>query len=185
MDHGGLGHGHTLHEELVHIPLFFILPQSNRNSVFRIETEVSLTDVLPTSCDLLDVACPLGEGRSLAPLLAGKQKTLWTASFSALENVDHRAVRWGRYKGIFKKSDFFLFDLEVDRDEMREASAEHSIAESALRISLGNHLFGLGRGMESTGTTGRSTTHQTEILTEFEEDTRVKLEELGYLRASE
>ena len=108
MDHGGLGHGHTLHEELVHIPLFFILPRSIRNPVFRIETEVSLTDVLSTSCDLLDVACPMGEGRSLAPLLTGKQKTLWTASFSALENVDHRAVRWGRYKGIFKESDFFL-----------------------------------------------------------------------------
>jgi arylsulfatase A-like enzyme len=70
-DHGGFGHGHTLYEELVHVPL--ILVRTNALPVTRMVDEVvGQIDVAPTIIELAGApAMPHLPGRSLVPLLRG------------------------------------------------------------------------------------------------------------------
>lgn len=71
-EHGGFGHGHTLFNELIRVPLIFSLP-ATLPSGKRLAPQVRLLDVAPTILDLLD-ADPVSrfEGVSLEPLLSGK-----------------------------------------------------------------------------------------------------------------
>jgi arylsulfatase A-like enzyme len=46
LDHGGLGHGHTLYNELVRVPLFVKLPGSRNTG--RIDEVVSTAAIAPT-----------------------------------------------------------------------------------------------------------------------------------------
>jgi len=46
LDHGGVGHGHTLYEELIHVPLLVKLPHQARRADFG--DVVSLVDIAPT-----------------------------------------------------------------------------------------------------------------------------------------
>ena len=68
-DHGSRGHGVTLFEEVVRIPLLIVLPGANSSQ--RVETTVALVDLPPTLLDLVGVPIPDEfEGHSLRPLLA-------------------------------------------------------------------------------------------------------------------
>jgi arylsulfatase A-like enzyme len=67
-DHGRLGHGSSLYEEVVRVPLIFV--GSRINAGRRVERAVSLEDVAPTLLDLAGLpAAPQFEGRSLVPFL--------------------------------------------------------------------------------------------------------------------
>ena len=51
-DRGGFGHGHSLHKELLHVPLFFVHDSLPRRKVNRIVTHV---DLAPTILSFLDI----------------------------------------------------------------------------------------------------------------------------------
>jgi arylsulfatase A-like enzyme len=75
-DHGKVGHGHTLYEELVHVPLLISLP--GQRSRIDVDEVVSLVDVAPTLVDLLGLPVPAPfEGRSLRPAIEVADAT-WT-----------------------------------------------------------------------------------------------------------
>lgn len=66
-EHGGLGHGRTLYQEMLDVPLLFAHPALELHAR-RIAEPVSLVDVLPTVLELTGGAVPQGlMGRSLAP----------------------------------------------------------------------------------------------------------------------
>jgi len=70
-DHGGFGHGHTLYEELLLVPLLVWLPDGSVGGR-DVDAPVGVIDVAPTIYDLLGL--PPDErlqGRSLAPLMRG------------------------------------------------------------------------------------------------------------------
>jgi len=81
-DHGNIGHGKTLYQEVVKVPLAMRLPQQLRARLFggegaypnqRITPNVSLIDLMPTLVELCGAEQPAGmEGRSLLPLLKGE-----------------------------------------------------------------------------------------------------------------
>jgi arylsulfatase A-like enzyme len=68
-DHKMFGHRHSLHEEIVHVPLLIHTPgQTQREDVFE---TVSVVDIAPTLLDWLGVArVDRFEGRTLIPLMA-------------------------------------------------------------------------------------------------------------------
>jgi arylsulfatase A-like enzyme len=72
-DHGGMTHGHTLFDELIHVPL--IVQGAGVSRGARVGAQVRLIDVAPTLLDLaglLDGASASGlHGRSLVPALGG------------------------------------------------------------------------------------------------------------------
>ncbi len=71
LDHGGFEHGHTLYQELLHVPLVLRFP-GHLSQGTRFSQSVGLVDVAPTICDLLQVPTPDSfGGHSLARALAG------------------------------------------------------------------------------------------------------------------
>lgn len=70
-EHGRIHHGGRLHEDLVRAPMLFAGPKIEPR---RVETPVSLVDLLPTLAELLGQESPTGlDGISLAPLIRGQE----------------------------------------------------------------------------------------------------------------
>ncbi len=68
-EHGRNGHGSTVYDEVIHVPLMVKAPELSPR---RIATTVSLVDVAPTLIELAGLeALPAGHDRSLGPYLAG------------------------------------------------------------------------------------------------------------------
>lgn len=76
-DHGSFGHGKTLYNELIRVPLILALPGQTEGR--RIEDVVSLVDVAPTVLDLAGTFRPPDfEGRSLRPVVERDGGGAWT-----------------------------------------------------------------------------------------------------------
>jgi arylsulfatase A-like enzyme len=72
LEHGHMGHGATLHEELIRVPLLVLLPGDD--TARRVVDAVSLVDVAPTLLDLAGISSPsVFEGHSLTDRL-GRQR---------------------------------------------------------------------------------------------------------------
>lgn len=70
-EQGSVGHGSTLHEEQIRVPLVFVPPPGHRAGA-RYDGVVSLLDVAPTLLDLAGLPPdPAFRGRSLRPALEG------------------------------------------------------------------------------------------------------------------
>ncbi|MBL8842040.1 MAG: sulfatase-like hydrolase/transferase [Planctomycetes bacterium] len=71
-DHGGFGHGHSLHRELLRVPLIVNAP-ARLPAGRRVPTQVRSLDLLPTLLELLELELPGDapplDGESLLPLL--------------------------------------------------------------------------------------------------------------------
>jgi arylsulfatase A-like enzyme len=184
-DHGSVGHGHSVYEELLHVPLVVRLPGAVAGQGARCDAEVGLVDVLPTACRILGVECPPGmEGRSLVPLLAGACRDRWPQVSFADFLDGQRSARAGRYKLIYRGLAKTLFDLAEDPDETRDLSDDRPIALAAMRDLLGRHQgrFAPVDGAapsKDTAKPARKKIHEAEE-TEIDAETRKQLEALGY-----
>lgn len=73
-EHDQLGHGHTLYNELVHVPLAIRLPSQNAGK--KIKSLISTIDILPTILDILSIPLPSVpqqmRGINLVPAFSGK-----------------------------------------------------------------------------------------------------------------
>jgi choline-sulfatase len=163
MDHGDMNHGKTLYNEVIHVPLLFVLPgQSGRADIREV---VSLLDVAPTVLDLAGIASPTSfEGRSLQPAMRrARQRTgvmsfveapfrkaadRVTAAYSELlvrfDNAGPpthtRSLVVGSHKLVVDPSGVATFyDLDTDRDEKRPAvlteSDRHALEETMATIA--------------------------------------------------
>jgi len=72
LDHGSLGHSHSLYDELVHVPLIVRFPKSFDLAGRRVSEQAELNDVVPTLLEALGlpVSTPL-RGGSWLPHLRG------------------------------------------------------------------------------------------------------------------
>ncbi len=179
-EHGSVGHGHSLYEELLHVPLVFRLPGSKEGEGTHSLAEVNLVDVMPTACEILGVECPGGiEGTSMVPLLKGAPRIGFpSVSFSIFLN-GQRAARMGRYKFISKGLNPSLYDLKTDPRETHNLAAQKPIALSGLRDALGMHI---GRFVTVTkhGKKNARTRHKGN-KTVIDPETERQLKALGYL----
>jgi arylsulfatase A-like enzyme len=102
------GHGHSLYEEITHVPLVVLGPKVARGR--RVKGPVDLTAVAPTVLGLLGIEPPEGmRGRRLAPVLRGGPETgeqEWTAfSEDVWIGPARRAVRTEAYKLVERGED--------------------------------------------------------------------------------
>jgi len=125
--HGLLGK-QNLYEHSVRVPLIFHGPGIPKGR--KSDALCYLLDVYPTVCELTGVAIPSTvEGRSLLPVISGKEKTVRDAVFGAYRDVQ-RMVRDGRWKLIYypKANRTQLFDLDQDPEEMKDLSSDANFA---------------------------------------------------------
>lgn len=151
-EHGGLGHGTTLYDELVGSLLVLHFP--GRIAPARVSAEVSLVDVAPTILELTSLGPPdPGSGQSLLPWLdevgpPGDERVI----FSELGSV--KSARLGGYKLVLDldTGGRELYDLRRDAEEKVNLAAANEEVEKDLLRRLSRFVAG-ARGPE--GSAGR------------------------------
>jgi len=130
-EHGGFQHGHSLYDELVHIPLLIKFPAALGLTGRNVESQVRLIDVMPTLFEVADVE-PQDSflGESLLPYSRGEvEKDLPAFCESTLYGPSLIAMRDTRYKFIQELTPAgigasVLFDWRADPGETRDLSGE-------------------------------------------------------------
>jgi arylsulfatase A-like enzyme len=136
-EHGALGHGHSVHVEVVRVPLAIRAPGLAPRRVPELARQI---DVLPTVLELLDLPVPPGlAGRSLAPALRGAA----LGEAGALSELDLSGLRFDswrtqRWKLIRPGPDGppRLYDLAADPRETCDVAAQHPDVTAALTAEL-------------------------------------------------
>ena len=175
LDHGGFEHGHTLYNELVHVPL--VLRYPGRVEPRVVSEMVGLMDVAPTICELAGVEPePTFRGRSLVGLLTAGGP--WEPRPIVLEGNF-----WGRpfqawiqdgYKLVRGPGGARLFDLRRDFGETRNCAG-------AVPDRVMNMLTEMAETFEALAASGRATRSRVELP----DDVVKRLESLGYVDVSE
>lgn len=84
-DHGQLFHGHSLHQELVHVPMILSLPESMKPFPGTCDVQVDQRDIAATFLDVLglgpDRVDPVGEGISMLEIARDPERWLDRPSF--------------------------------------------------------------------------------------------------------
>ena len=179
-DHGSYGHGHSLYQELLHVPLTMRLPgvlPAGR----RIKTSLSTLDIAPTILSAAGVAIPDAmEGHDRMAHMRGALPFGPQVAFSDFLD-DRRAIRAGRWKLVLNGTQATLFDLEADPGEKRELSRhQHPVAMRYCRIMLGQFLGAKDRRRWWFSNPGERSRRLESEETDIDPTTREQLRQLGY-----
>ncbi len=121
-ERGGIEHGHTMHEELLHVPFLWKLPADWRRGRGRVDpTLVETRSLLPTLFDLVgQPVAPEVSAPSLLPAVAGRPLEAKPFEFVAAEANGIFSVRDERWKLIVTPAtkQWQLYDLETDPREL-------------------------------------------------------------------
>jgi len=140
-EHGQWGHGHSVYQSLLHVPLIFRWP-GVISAGARIDPVVSIIDIEPTVLEATGVPAPAQlEGRSLMGFMRGDWPRGPYVAFSEWKSLSRviRAHDWKLTLQTFSPP--ALYDLRNDPDEQKKLdSAEHPIAQRYLRTLIGQFL---------------------------------------------
>jgi arylsulfatase A-like enzyme len=178
-DHGSWGHGHSVYQELLHVPLMVRFPPTV--PARRIDETVSTVDIAPTLLAAAGLPVPdVMEGVDRSQQLIGGATPAPAVAFSDFLD-DRRVIRAGRWKLIVRGVTPTLFDLERDPKEQTELNIdEYPIAMRYCRVLLGQFLGARDRGdWLNADPRGRSVELKEED-TDIDEATRAGLKALGY-----
>ncbi len=195
-DHGGWTHGHSLHREVVQVPLIMRLPDSLGSvaSAARgrgIDGVASLLDVFPTLTELTGVKYPKGEasartGLSLVPNLMGEDGKAPKPSVPigrtllgevTMGPVSLRSIREGRWLLITAQSPFqsagSLYDAVSDKLEVRDRSEREALTWTQME----GRIAELFAALEKVALVGAAR--------EIDGETAAKLEAIGYVQGKD
>ncbi|HKP58850.1 MAG TPA: sulfatase [Polyangiales bacterium] len=178
-DHGSYGHGHSVYQELLHVP--FIVRWPGTVGPQRVSNTVSTVDVSPTILSASGIPVPeVMEGTDRIPQLIGALPGAPAAAFSDFLD-DRRVVRAGRWKLILRGLIPTFFDLKTDPGEKTELELKsHPIALRYCRILLGQFLGTRDRGdWVSAVPKGKSVELKSEAA-DMDDATKAGLKALGY-----
>jgi arylsulfatase A-like enzyme len=171
LEHDGFEHGHTHHDELLHVPLLIRAPGIGAPA--SVSATVRQVDVAPTLCELTGVEPDRAfVGQSLVPLLEGRggtdrpvlsQGNFWGQPSDAWRQGGMKLIR------SFETGDIQLFDLRSDPGE-RIDLADRAPQQ---RERMLNELKLVLLAIETDAVTGENA-----VLTQQEID---HLTSLGYL----
>lgn len=177
-DHGGWGHGQSLFQELLHVPLIMSGPRILPGGGQRIPHVVRHIDILPTILEVCGIPVPEAvDGSSLLPILQGEEPPLPSrAVMSEVYYGGHcaRALRDGPEKVIYAEKGgderLLLFDLEWDPGEAENLTER----EGGRARALLTRLEEFHRAAAERAAAGYTVT--------IDEETRERLKALGYVQ---
>jgi len=179
-EHGSFGHGHSVYQELLHVPLMYRLPGVVPAGK-RIDEAVGTLDITPTVLSAMGVAIPdVVEGVDRMAHMMGSVPAGPAVAFSDFLD-DRRVIQAGRWKLILNGVNPTFFDLQSDPLEQKElAVSDHPIARRYCRILLGQFLATRDRGdWLAADPKGKSVSFGTQAA-EIDDTTRKGLKALGY-----
>ena len=143
-DHGIRGHGPTLWNSALHVPL--IVRDGSRRVARRVDTPVSLVDLAPTMLEALGQEIPPGlQGRSLMGAIRGgdlRPRPIYAETRVRGNKIGNRkrfervAVIDGRLKLVDYVHRQYLYDLEADPGELQELEPDSESEERARLLEL-------------------------------------------------
>jgi arylsulfatase A-like enzyme len=142
-EHGSLGHGHSVYQELVHIPLIIRVPGLfPRGKVVHADVEVM--DLYATLLDLAGIKPGPGvQGTSLTPLASDEVGRSPRAAFT-IDGQLARGLKVERYRLVhLGPGKLELYDELDDQREQKNLAADHPIALRQMR-----NVFGILYGYE-------------------------------------
>ncbi|HMI92913.1 MAG TPA: sulfatase, partial [Polyangiales bacterium] len=180
-DHGSVGHGHSVYDELLHVPMILRLPGLTEHKQ-RSTQAVGLVDVMPTLLEAIGQPVPEGlSGRSFLSELRGQGSSAPRAAVSGFMGA-WRTIGVGRWKLTQRTADnLWLYDVEADPGETRDLAAERPITLRYLRGMLGLSLEGQDEGSKKTVAAAK--THKSERVA-IDKKTEAELRALGYVGTS-
>ncbi len=120
-EHSGFGHGHSVYDELLHVPLLIRAPGIEPG---RIDAPVSLLDLAPTLLELLGLEADVdADGRSVAGLLRGDPGTAEALAGRGLVfgrslfGAEIWGIQHGTTKYVTTRGQERVYDLAVDPEE--------------------------------------------------------------------
>lgn len=134
-EHGSVGHGGQLYEELVRVPLVVRVPGAAPRTV---EMLASLLDLFPTFLDLAGIEHPeVLEGRSLVPWLDGAPADEDRLVFQEQHYGRATAVHHGRDHLVLDSESgaTLLYDLDRDPGELHPLPLHGASSAVAARLS--------------------------------------------------
>jgi arylsulfatase A-like enzyme len=139
-EHGAYTYGHTLHEEVLRVPLIVAGPGIESPGQV-VSVPVALLDLAPTLTEMAGTTLPSGAGGwSLVPALRGKPLTPRAAFSEGLMRVPHedKAIRMDGNKLIYHLDEdrFELYDLTADPLEMVDIATQASELGDVLKREL-------------------------------------------------
>ena len=123
-EHGRIGHGQSVHEELVHVPLLIVYPPLFPAGTV-VDEPVEMFDIMPTVVDALGgKAPPSWQAASLMALSQGVGRG-YTTTAVATQYENAHAMRLGRWKmRVGADGDPALWDIVADPMERSEVAGQ-------------------------------------------------------------
>ena len=144
-EHGGWEHGKTLYGEQLRVPLLIKLPDG-AGAGRRVDARANQIDVLPTLLDLLRIAGPVVDGRSLLPEILGlaspDDEPPPSFAYLRLGERHARSVIERGFKRIVDDTAtrpalaHQLFDVASDPLETQDLTGQNPLAEGFLEQRL-------------------------------------------------
>jgi arylsulfatase A-like enzyme len=182
-EHGSIGHSHALHAEVLNIPLSIFFP-SGAPTGKAIDIPVSLVDILPTLLDILDLPARKSDGRSLVPLLEGRDfgdpRAIFAQNFG--KNGAQFAARTSSHKFNFEGEDSTpgsIYDIRSDPKEQQPLTDEELANEGRRWIESYKDLIIRGMTEHMRGDR-EADSGQTSQSAPVDADLANKLRALGY-----
>jgi arylsulfatase A-like enzyme len=179
-DHGSWGHGHSVYQELLHVPLMFRLP-NRLPAGTKVGDAVSTLDISATVTDLLGLPeMTHNEGHALVGLMLGEAPSRPSVAFSDFQD-DRRVITTSRWKLILRGNlTSTMFDLVADPMEKTQLDASaFPIGRRYSRMLLGQFLGATNRGDWLSAEQKSGTQLQREDA-EMDDTLRDQLRALGY-----
>jgi arylsulfatase A-like enzyme len=164
-DHGGWGHSHTLHRELLHVPLIVTYPGAPAGK--RVEPTARLIDLAPTLLARAGLPVPTSMRGTDLLVASGDRPAV-----SMLTRKSEVSVELGNQKLVsdLARTRPRLYELGNDRGEHIDIAANEPKRVAALYAILDRELG---------GTVAVEQTHDT--ASQLDDSTRKQLKALGYL----
>ncbi|MGH9335308.1 MAG: tetratricopeptide repeat protein, partial [Vicinamibacteria bacterium] len=175
-DHGELDHGFFIYDATMKVPFLMSGPGLTRAGA-RVEAQVRAIDLMPTVLDFLEIPVPGSvQGVSLKSLVNGETESLSLRAYGESHYPrDHYG--WSELRSLRTESFHFiaaprpeLYDLRVDPGETRNLAPERPEAAAELRRDLEELVERFSEGAS-----------EPKPPEELEDETREKLQALGYL----
>lgn len=172
LEHGMIGHGESLFEPVVKVPLIIRFPD-RRFAGKTISVPVSNKDILPTIAEALQLeSTSTLPGKSFYPLISGQSNEESHVFFELDRGFDWKGMRCDSWKFLVRGGGrkAYLFDLDSDPGESKPLQIERP--EKAAEL-----LTVLERWMDE-----HPVFHSEDLGPRLNERQREKLRSLGYAR---
>jgi arylsulfatase A-like enzyme len=115
-EHGGVAHSHSLHDELLWVPLIMKLPRSEHSG--EIEATVSLEGILPTVLDLCEIKYEPQSisGKSLQPAIYGD-----TAGLDDLSVFSTGVAVYGEQESVIFENLKYVLHMLTGQEELLDS----------------------------------------------------------------